>query len=82
MPLQLREITSMEEAREFHGRRALIQRIGSKTTTGYIALGKMRSDNQESHVYLDKDHGSSDVLWYSDGRKANDAIGYVIEGFE
>ena len=79
MTLQLREITSMGEARELHGRRALVQIIASK---GYLALGRVRSDKSEYHINIDKDHGSSVVLWYSDGRKSDDAIGYVIEGLE
>ena len=45
MSLQLREITSMDEAREFHGRRCLL-RIGSDTEqvyTGRIVIYESRA---------------------------------------
>ena len=77
MSLQLREITSMGEARGFHGRRALVQRFNNGEEV-YRSLGTLSSAIEESHVYINKDHGSPVVLWYSNGIKADDAIGYVF----
>ena len=44
MPLQLREITSMDEARGFHGRRALVQ--WNSSIGGHIYLGVVRAEKE------------------------------------
>ena len=73
--LQLRQITSMEEGREFDGREGLVHLLPSGGNREYKLLGVIRAN--KDRVCIDKYHGSADVIIYADGTET-DSIGYVI----
>ncbi len=79
MKLQLKEITSLKEARKSNGMRALVY-WSQPNKFGYLILGFVDATGLGGHAYINKDGGTPDVIFYSDGRRAEDTIGYVIEG--